>query len=378
MTDEEKSTSRCTKESPAQQPPSALRVCLTRSLEVLALRLVPHVGRARRREVLAPLLAAELERAAPAGRGQARAEPRGARAGAARAVQRAPERPPARHYHQRAAAVRGRARGDGAGNDDTYMCGVCACLASRLDEWGESHRGTIERLARVRKRIRLCASRTKAERSERKSHGATRRFFPTPAGRTAGVRRAVDARSRARGPRRVRRRRGRFVRSRRARGRVAARSGFRVRRRDGRARTRERRLHRHLGGRLRGEERAASGDGALARRGATHARGGDTAARARHREAGHGHAERGGHRRRPVQMEWPTCTLEAITKTPKPRPEIKKMKRSPIPAERDTNISAESRSVRSAGHRRVNESPIPPISRLSRKPKTIRRSSRVQ
>ena len=235
-----------------------------------------------------------------------------------------PERPPARHYHQRAAAVRGRARGDGAGNDDTYMCGVCACLASRLDEWGESHRGTIERLARVRKRIRLCASRTKAERSERKSHGATRRFFPTPAGRTAGVRRAVDARSRARGPRRVRRRRGRFVRSRRARGRVAARSGFRVRRRDGRARTRERRLHRHLGGRLRGEERAASGDGALARRGATHARGGDTAARARHREAGHGHAERGGHRRRPVQMEWPTCTLEAITKTPKPRPEIKK------------------------------------------------------
>ena len=255
---------------------------------------------------------------------------------------------------------------------------VCACLASRLDEWGESHRGTIERLARVRKRIRLCASRTKAERSERKSHGATRRFFPTPAGRTAGVRRAVDARSRARGPRRVRRRRGRFVRSRRARGRVAARSGFRVRRRDGRARTRERRLHRHLGGRLRGEERAASGDGALARRGATHARGGDTAARARHREAGHGHAERGGHRRRPVQMEWPTCTLEAITKTPKPRPEIKKMKRSPIPAERDTNISAESRSVRSAGHRRVNESPIPPISRLSRKPKTIRRSSRVQ
>jgi hypothetical protein len=79
-----------------------------------------------------------------------------------------------------------------------------------------------------------------------------------------------------------------------------------------------------------------------------------------------------------VQMEWPTCTLEAITKTPKPRPEIKKMKRSPIPAERDTNISAESRSVRSAGHRRVNESPIPPISRLSRKPKTIRRSSRVQ
>ena len=88
-------------------------------LEVLALRLVPHVGRARRREVLAPLLAAELERAAPAGRGQARAEPRGARAGAARAVQRAPERPPARHYHQRAAAVRGRARGDGAGNDDT-------------------------------------------------------------------------------------------------------------------------------------------------------------------------------------------------------------------------------------------------------------------
>ena len=96
-----------------------VRVRLTRSLEVLALRLVPHVGRARRREVLAPLLAAELERAAPAGRGQARAEPRGARARAARAVQRAPERPPARHDHQRAAAVRGRARGDGAGNDDT-------------------------------------------------------------------------------------------------------------------------------------------------------------------------------------------------------------------------------------------------------------------
>ena len=38
-------------------------------------------------------------------------------------------------------------------------------------------------------------------------------------------------------------------------------------------------------------------------------------------------------------------------------------------AERETNISAESRSVRSADHRRVNESTIP---RLSRKTKTIR------
>jgi hypothetical protein len=67
------------------------------------------------------------------------------------------------------------------------------------------------------------------------------------------------------------------------------------------------------------------------------------------------------------------------TKTPKPRPEIKKMKRLTalvgteadsvsVPAERETNISAESR-VRSADHRRVNESPIP---RLSRKTKTIR------
>ena len=112
--------------------------------------------------------------------------------------------------------------------------------------------------------------------------------------------------------------RGRFARGGRARGRVAARSGFRVRPRDGRARTRERRLHRHLGGRLGGEERAASGDGALARRGATHARGGDTAASARHREAGHGHAERGGHRRRPVRMEWPACARSG-TKTPKPR-----------------------------------------------------------
>jgi hypothetical protein len=40
-----------------------------------------------------------------------------------------------------------------------------------------------------------------------------------------------------------------------------------------------------------------------------------------------------------------------------------------VPAERETNISAESRRVRSADHRRVNESPIP---RLSRKTKTIR------
>ena len=97
-------------------------VCLTRSLEVLALRLVPHVGRARRREVLAPLLAAELERAAPAGRGQARANPE-VRARGHGAVQVHPSigRPPL----LRAAAVRGRARGDGAGNDDTYMCGVC-------------------------------------------------------------------------------------------------------------------------------------------------------------------------------------------------------------------------------------------------------------
>ena len=68
------------------------------------------------------------------------------------------------------------------------------------------------------------------------------------------------------------------------------------------------------------------------------------------------------------------------TKTPKPRPEIKKMKRLTalvgteadsvsVPAERETNISAESRRVRSADHRGVNESPIP---RLSRKTKTIR------
>ena len=117
--------------------------------------------------------------------------------------------------------------------------------------------------------------------------------------------------------------RGRFARGGRARGRVAARSGFRVRPRDGRARTRERRLHRHLGGRLGGEERAASGDGALARRGATHARGGDTAASARHREAGHGHAERGGHRRRPVRMEWPACARSG----PKPQNPACEMRR---------------------------------------------------
>ena len=96
-------------------------VCLTRSLEVLALRLVPHVGRARRREVLAPLLAAELERAAPAGGRQARAEPGRARARAARALQRAPDGAAARHHHQRAAAGDGLARGDGAGNDDACV-----------------------------------------------------------------------------------------------------------------------------------------------------------------------------------------------------------------------------------------------------------------
>ena len=38
-------------------------------------------------------------------------------------------------------------------------------------------------------------------------------------------------------------------------------------------------------------------------RGATHARDGSTAAGARHREAGHRHAERGGHRRRPCLEE---------------------------------------------------------------------------
>ena len=54
------------------------------------------------------------------------------------------------------------------------MCGVCACLASRSDEWGESHGGTIERSARVRKRIRLIVLPSEARR---KSHGARRDAF---------------------------------------------------------------------------------------------------------------------------------------------------------------------------------------------------------
>ena len=108
----------CTKESlKVRYNPLAIHPLV--SLEVLALRLVPHVGRARRREALAPLLAAELERAAPAGGRQARAEPGRARARAARALQRAPDGAAARHHHQRAAAANGLARGDGAGNDDT-------------------------------------------------------------------------------------------------------------------------------------------------------------------------------------------------------------------------------------------------------------------
>jgi hypothetical protein len=67
------------------------------------------------------------------------------------------------------------------------------------------------------------------------------------------------------------------------------------------------------------------------------------------------------------------------TKTPKPRPEIKKMKRLtrslvPKPIRFRYQQSAKqtflpSHGVRSADHRRVNESPIP---RLSRKTKTIR------
>ena len=108
----------CTKESlKVRYNPLAIHPLV--SLEVLALRLVPHVGRARRREALAPLLAAELERAAPAGGRQARAEPGRARARAARALQRAPDGAAARHHHQRAAAANGLARGDGAWNDDT-------------------------------------------------------------------------------------------------------------------------------------------------------------------------------------------------------------------------------------------------------------------
>ena len=143
-------------------------------------------------------------------------------------------------------------------------------------------------------------------------------LFPDTRGPRAGVRRAVDARNRARGgaARSVD-----AVASRVAVARAVASPrvpGFAFVRGWEGARTRERRLHRHLGGRLGGEERAASGDGALARRGATHARGGDAAASARHREAGHGHAERGGHRRRPVRMEWPACARSG-TKTPKPR-----------------------------------------------------------
>ena len=146
--------------------------------------------------------------------------------------------------------------------------------------------------------------------------GAT--LFPDTRGPRAGVRRAVDARNRARGgaARSVD-----AVASRVAVARAVASPrvpGFAFVRGWEGARTRERRLHRHLGGRLGGEERAASGDGALARRGATHARGGDAAASARHREAGHGHAERGGHRRRPVRMEWP-ARARSGTKTPKPR-----------------------------------------------------------
>ena len=68
-------------------------------------------------------------------------------------------------------------------------------------------------------------------------------------------------------------------------------------------RTRERALHGERSGSL-GRHESGPGDRTLADgRGATHARDGSTAAGARHREAGHRHAERGGHRRRPCLEE---------------------------------------------------------------------------
>ena len=159
-------------------------VCLTRSLEVLALRLVPHVGRARRREVLAcPFLRRSLSVRRPPGvarrarnRGRYGARGRGAcRAACTRATAR-PPLPPARRGR------RGRARGDGAGNDDTYMCGVCACLASRLDEWGESHRGTIERLAARTKKDKIVrvSNESRAKREKKPRGDAT--LFPDTRG----------------------------------------------------------------------------------------------------------------------------------------------------------------------------------------------------
>ena len=285
--------------------PSRIRVGA--SLEALLLLAVPPVHGARRREVLTPLLAAGLERAAAAGGGEPGAEARGPRARARVPWRVHPmERPPA--------TTTSAPRPAGASLRATNARGTATPA-----RWREGRRETRSGNARRRGRVR---GREEGPRggwirfsSEKSADGRARGGFGRRFRRVAfspEETRASEERATRRG-RATRRARGgasRRARAVRARERSAPLASRRVRatRREIRvirraARTRERGLHGHLGRRLGGEERGP-GRGTLADgRGATRARDGNTAAGARHREAGHGHGERGGHRASPARSE---------------------------------------------------------------------------